>query len=292
MVAINIDYQQRLCQGEPMTIFAKVFILGYLSLLVSCASYKNVKVAVVDDTTGAPVEGAKVTIGYNRSFLSLASNKKDSAITNASGTVILKANCLRSEPTLLGPRGDGFVPEEFAVHINTSVYQWNVSSNAKLIPFHKVKDRHESEVPVDPDVTMKIRGEPGKRVERQRKARLERQAERLDRTKPDYWPIAVKEPYPQAVNETAEMLVKKRWERASDSPLGSTKDVEGIRAAILAHMKHDNGEVGEIRWVNRLTVIASAGWYSGPEAAAGYKYVVRKRGGHWKVLTRYLDWIS
>ena len=38
--------------------------------------------------------------------------------------------------------------------------------------------------------------------------------------------------------------------------------------------------------------MVKSGWYTGPLAAAGYTYVLKKTEGNWIVLTYYMDYVS
>lgn len=101
------------------------------------------------------------------------------------------------------------------------------------------------------------------------------------------WPIAKREPYAWMPDEASTAIIEKRWESGSKVSLGRAGDEEAIRKAILEHMKAGKEKsVGEVRWMSADEVMASASWYSGKLAAAGYYYVLQRRAHGGTVVTR------
>jgi hypothetical protein len=109
----------------------------------------------------------------------------------------------------------------------------------------------------------------------------------------DYkWPERGKDPYPWPQGKDAAKILRVRFEQASKTTFGNKKDVEQIKQLTLAHMKNPKSSVDEIRWLSPVLVIVHSSWYTSPEAAASYFYVLDKKGDKWEVLTYYLLMIS
>jgi hypothetical protein len=109
----------------------------------------------------------------------------------------------------------------------------------------------------------------------------------------DYkWPERGKDPYPWPQGTNATKILRVRFEQASKKTLGNEKDAEEIKQITLAHMKNPKASVNEIRWLSPALVMAHTSWYTSPEAAASYFYVLEKKKDKWEVLTYYLLAIS
>jgi hypothetical protein len=78
----------------------------FTSALGGCASYRNVRVLVVNNRTKMPLEGVTITTKYSPKPFSLALRKQASAVTDPTGVAVLRANYLQYEPTLFGISGE------------------------------------------------------------------------------------------------------------------------------------------------------------------------------------------
>ncbi len=106
------------------------------------------------------------------------------------------------------------------------------------------------------------------------------------------WPERDADPYPWPKGEGSQKLLNERWAKASKKSLGTDEDAAAIKKAITAHIKGKRARVREIRWLSPTLVMATASWYSGPEASAGYYYVVQKPNETWEILTYYMLFVS
>jgi hypothetical protein len=151
-------------------------------------------------------------------------------------------------------------------------------------------------IPGTPDIVLEVTSRMDeKRAEEERAAKEksdEQAAEKIFQDSPDYWPSVNDQLYAYPTNDVGWVLLSKRWERASKTQLGSNKDTEAIRAAVIRHMKHPQAKVHEIRWISPTVVMVASSWYTGPLAAAAYRYVLRKNDQGWSVIAHYLEAIS
>jgi hypothetical protein len=265
---------------------------------VGCvSSYKHVMVSVIDSETGAPVSGAKVTTSYlTHSAFSLAITRTDAATTDADGKVLLSANYLPREPILFRRSQDLIFSPSYQVSIMNAAYQEQTGIFPSYLTDQALLARSADLIPTMPDIVVKVTSEAVKQRERtereEQQARDEQRAEELFRASPDFWPAAKAEPYPVVEDEVGRLLVFKRWQAASNRPLGTTEDVDSIRAVVLKHMANPKSEVQEIRWISGSIVMVSSSWYTGPVAGAGYTYVLQKRKDGWTIVAHYMNYVS
>ena len=108
----------------------------------------------------------------------------------------------------------------------------------------------------------------------------------------DYqWPATKDGGWPK--DKDARKTLDDRFDKASKKSLGTDADTAEIKRAILVHMAgYTKPAVGEIRWLSTTLVMAKAGWYSGPEGAGTFYYVVEKKDAKWQIVTHYLLVIS
>jgi hypothetical protein len=77
-----------------------------------------------------------------------------------------------------------------------------------------------------------------------------------------------------------------------NSPAGGFSPLNDVNDGGIAFTA-PKARVGEIRWLDQMTVMVAVSWYEGPEAAAGYTYVLRRnQKGEWHVQTYYMNYIS
>lgn len=108
---------------------------------------------------------------------------------------------------------------------------------------------------------------------------------------PTAWPSIDSGGWPEGTNSYK--MLRHWFNRASKKPLGTEEDARAITSAILGDMKsYENPSVEEIRWLSPTLIIAHASWYSGPEGAGWYDYVLEKKNSNWKIIERYLNAIS
>lgn len=250
-------------------IFLLVAVLT-LEAFTSASLAYNVLVSVVDSKTRQPVEGATVSIRF----------RKTSAVTGKDGTALLKLSSAETTPLF----DVKVVNEKYDQHFGYS------ESPDDWI------GRSEDFIPTKPDIVLKVTSRiDEKRREEEMKAKEksnEDAAEKLFRDSPDFWPERKADPYPSPKDEVGEILLRKRWERASESALGSQEDIESIRAAVIRHMKVPESKVNEMRWISPTVVMVNSSWYEGPLAAAGYTYVLRKSEKGWSVVAYYMNYVS
>jgi hypothetical protein len=248
-------------------IFFLIAFLAAQALSNASPSY-NVLVSVVDSKTGHPVEGATV------------SAHEITAVTGKDGRAMLKLSSGGRMPVFEVK----VVNEKYDDHrgYSTTRKDWT--------------DRSEDFIPTKPDIVLKVTSRiDEKRAEAKMEAERksdEDAAEKLFRHSPDYWPPRKDDPYPSPGNEVGWILLRKRWERASEKELGSTEDTESIRAAVIQHMKVPESKVNSIRWISPNVVMVSSSWYKGPLASAGYTYVLRKSKKGWSVVAYYMNYVS
>jgi hypothetical protein len=264
---------------------------NFLSLLLAlgtsgCATaYKNVMISVVDETTGKPIAGAKVTTDYFQEYpFSRVSRKASEGVTGTDGTAILSANYK-----------DGVGPW-YDVEIRNADYVANSSVGISPDTATCLSARAQEFIPTKPDVQVELRSESEKASAmarfRLKQKQDEAQAEVLFHQSPDFWPDHKEEPYPYVSDDVGGLLIGKRWNAGSVVPLGTTTDIKLIRGAVLARITEAHPRINEIRWLSSTSVMASASWYVGPLGAGGYTYVLRKGSRGWVVLTYYMEWIS
>jgi hypothetical protein len=108
---------------------------------------------------------------------------------------------------------------------------------------------------------------------------------------PTIWPATDDAGWPQGTN--SDQMLRHWFNKASKEPLGTEADTVAIKKAILDNMSGlDNPKIGETRWLSPTLIIARAEWYTSPEGAGGFYYILEKHGSDWKVLKRYLMWVS
>jgi hypothetical protein len=248
-------------------IFFLIAFLALEALSTASPSY-NVLVSVVDSKTGHQVEGATV------------STHEITATTGKDGRAMLKLS------------SGGRLPV-FEVKIVNEKYDdhrgYSTTRNDWM-------QRSEDFIPTKPDIVLKVTSRVDEKraeakIEAERKSD-EEAAEKLFRDSPDFWPKRKDDPYPTPRNEVGWILLRKRWEHASEKELGSTEDTESIRAAVIQHMKVPESKVSEIRWISPTVVMVSSSWYKGPLASAGYTYVLRKSEKGCSVVAYYINYVS
>jgi hypothetical protein len=250
------------------------------------SSYKHVLVRAVDSNTGKPVSGAAVSTSYiGRSALSRASRRISKAVTDGTGSAMLLANYLPAEPGLFGVLGEMPFEPMYSLTISNKLYE---ADQGLMVSLTQLAGRPGDFLPTEADLTFKITSKKDlARLEADAAAKrlaAEQLADKLFRESPGFWP--------ERTNDVAEILFSKRWDHASEKALGSNREMDSIRAAIISHMKHPKSEVHEIRWISATVVMAKSSWYTGPLGAAGYTYVLQKSEQGWTVLTCAMDYIS
>ena len=105
----------------------------------------------------------------------------------------------------------------------------------------------------------------------------------------DYqWPERGSEPYPNPKGKDAHKVLDARWAKSSKKALGSDADITAIKKLVLGRITQSKPTVNEIRWLSPKLVMVDASWYEGPEAAAGYFYVVEKKKDKWEIVAYYM----
>ena len=250
----------------PVKTHATHALIAFLvtGILGCSSSYRHVMVSVIDSKTGAPVAGAGVGVHFH---------PRTRTVTGQDGTATLKLRPKEAQDPI------------FDVKIVNSYYDQNFGYSESR---NEWMNRPQDFVPTKPDivleVTSRIDEQRAEEATQAKRKAAEQAAEKLFRESPDFWP--------ERTNDVAKILFLKRWNHASVRVLGSKEDIDFIRAAIIGHMKHPKAEVGEIRWISATIVMAKSSWYTGPLAAAGYTYVLRKGDQGWSVLTCAMDYIS
>lgn len=271
-----------------MKIFAEsLLILSLLAGVSGCASsYKHVLVSVVDSNTGEPVCGATVisTPYSDATWWSRHFYYSSKGVTDQTGKAMLKAKYEQGIEPL------------WEVDVVNSRYDQQQEIYPTLEETDGLIARPESFIPTTPDFVVGVtsrrdltRSEAA--AEEKRKSE-DQAAETLLRDSPSFWPEHEDEPYPRPKNEVERLLVQKRWQRASKTPLGLKQDVDSIRAVVIRHMNRPSGKVEEIRWLSPTLVMVSCSWYTSPLAAASYTYVLQKDESGWAVLAYYMESIS
>jgi hypothetical protein len=243
---------------------ALIAFLAVGTLGCSSSSYRHVLVSVVDSKTGKPVAGATVSIAFH---------SRTRTVTGPDGTAMLRLRPKEAQEAIFDVQ---IVNKQYDQHFGygTSEDEWT--------------HRPEDFIPTKPDTVIEVTS----RIDEQRaqeeadakRKAAELAAEKLFRESPDFWP--------ERTNDVAEILYSKRWDRASQMALGTKEDIDSIRAAIIGHMNEPKAQVHEIRWISATLVMAKSSWYTGPLAAAGYTYVLRKSNQGWIVLTYAMDYVS
>ena len=273
---------------RPVPNFVRIF--AFLPLLVAVAtfgcasdSYRHVSVSVVDSKSRQPVQRVRVSTSHPFKYWSYrVFHPGTTAFTGKDGIAIVQAD----------PH-DQLGPTFYVKVINKQYDQHFGYSEAGANGW---ADRSKDFIPTKPDIVLEVTSRiEEKRADEEQEAKHksdEEAAEKLFRDSPDYWPGQRADPYAYATDDVCQVLLWKRWERASKTQLGSNEDTEAIRAAVSGHMKHPQAKVHEIRWISPTLVIAKSSWYSGPLAAAGYTYVLRKNDAGWFVIAHYMECIS
>jgi hypothetical protein len=268
--------------------FVRIFTLLPVLLAVAtfgCASdsYRHVSVSVIDSKTREPVQHVRVSTSHPfKSWSYRIFHPGTTVFTGKDGIAFVQAD----PHDQLGPIFDvKIVNKQYDQHFGygeAGANDW--------------ADRPKDFIPTKPDIVLEVTSRiEEKRADEEQETKHksdEEAAEKLYRDSPDYWPGQKADPDAHARNEVDSILISKRWERASKTQLGSNEDTEAIRAAIIQHMKHPQAKVHEIRWISPTVVMAKSSWYSGPLAAAGYTYVLRKNEQGWTVIAHYMEWVS
>jgi len=244
-----------------------------------------VLIGVFDDVTKAPVAGVKVSAEYFSSGPPTQVTIGDEGVTDQKGIVVLRA------------RYDGEKTPAFAAAINSPGHEFNGSCYPSVNDVKRIIARPPSERPNTIDVIFLIPSASAEKTrweEKKKKlAAASREAGRLYRDEPDYWPPKGAEPYPWAQGDSAMELIAKRWNRAEKKPLGGPSHAAEIRKLVKLHMKRSGAQVGEVRWINARTAMAMSSWSEGPLASARFTYVLKKNAkGKWRVLTYYMESVS
>ena len=100
------------------------------------------------------------------------------------------------------------------------------------------------------------------------------------------WPERDRDPYPWPKPNEAGKIIRDRFANASTNALGTTNDVITVKKAITEHLKPQQVEVRELRWLSPILVMA----YTRTKSAAFY-YVTEKKNGKWDVITYYMLWV-
>jgi len=106
------------------------------------------------------------------------------------------------------------------------------------------------------------------------------------------WPEAKPGLYNWYESDASADVVQKRYESASQKPLGTKADILKIDKVILNNREHVCSKVRELRWLNSTHVMAKAGIYGPNLGSSEYTFVLEKKGEDWKVIACYMDWIS
>ena len=264
-----------------MCVKAISCLLKTLPLLlgtIGCvSSYKHVMVSVVDSTTGAPVEGAKVTTSYWDSAFWHASPHTSEAITGKTGTALLSANYSAISP-------------EYNVHILNDKYQVDTIWIRNEWRDAGLRARPETFIPTTPDIVVNVNSrevdarisaenEKRRAADQERRKMDEQKAEELFEKSPDFWP----DHYLGRIDHVGELLLSKRWNSASTKSLGTKADTDAIRAVVLLNMKTPKAEVHEIRWLSPTLVMVSSSWNAGSLGSGEFWYVLQKGEYGWIV---------
>ena len=275
----------------PARLFITLFLLvGVLDCAPSWAmdcisSYKLVLVSVVDSDTDAPILGAKISTNYFR----LPFLKKTEALTDETGTAILWVNY-----PLCEGKDEDFANPSYEMFIMNSMYEQRTLTSLALSTSKALRARRpEDLIPKTPDIVFEVTSEEvwaRRRAKREEKRRLEEQkAQDLFENSPNFWPKIEKGLW---LNEVDRILVRKRWQSVTESPLGTEEDIDAIRTTVIQNMMHPKVQVHQIGWLSPSLVMVSSSWYSTPTASALYTYVLQKNEDEWTVLARYLEFIS
>ena len=244
-----------------------------------------VLVGVFDEVTKLPVAGVKVTASYASSGPPAKTTVGDEAVTDDKGQAILKGRYLGGQKPF------------FTAKISSPHYQFDGVAFPSGIDQDRIVARSPTEKPNEIDICFWIAStstqESRRRDWDKKREAASREADRLFREEPDYWPPRGEDPYPWPKGDAAGELIAKRWSRTTKTPLGKPTDGPAIRKVVTSHMKHPKSSVGEVRWIDASTVMVSASWHEGPLASAGYTYVLKKDArGEWQVLTYYMNYVS
>jgi hypothetical protein len=108
---------------------------------------------------------------------------------------------------------------------------------------------------------------------------------------PTTWPATDDIGSPQGTNSF--QMLHHWFNKASKKSLGTEADTTAIRKVILDTMTaYNNPQVDEIHWLSPTLIIAAAHWYTGPEGAGAFYYVLEKNGSDWKIINHYLIGVS
>ena len=249
------------------------------------ASDRPVLVGVYDDATKSPVVGVKITASYLDRGPPPAVTVGDEALTNERGLALVR-----------GWYENGTKPF-FTAKIDNEGYYFDGASFGTFTDDRQIAARSPEDRPTEVDLSFSIPSRVTEEIRRleweKREAAASQEAERLFTTQPDYWPPRGKDSYPWPEGDSASELIGRRWRNASKNVLGTGSDTASIEVVVKLHLKHPKARVGEIRWLDQMTVMVAVSWYEGPEAAAGYTYVLRRnQKGEWHVQTYYMNYIS
>lgn len=100
------------------------------------------------------------------------------------------------------------------------------------------------------------------------------------------WPAHDSDPCPWPKPKDAGRIIRDRFAQASTNALGTTNDSIAVKKRIVEHVKPQQVEVRELRWLSPILVMA----YTRTESAAFY-YVTEKKNGKWDVITYYMLWV-
>ena len=256
------------------------------------ANYRSVLVAVIDDVTGAPVQGVKVTTEYwgeekIRASLKLRSN---TAVTNEEGRATLWVyKGALDESKWLTPES---VAVAYELEVKNDLYENHFSqspSTSKATRY--LIERPASDSPSRPDFVFRMQSKANQMAAKKARDEIDERNEKLAdlwlKTRPDFWPSTEGKMYFDAEWK----LVNKRWESGKEVSRDASESKE-VEKVVLSHITQPNPGIHEIRRISESVFMVYGGWYSGPMAAASSLYVVKKVGAKWSVIQEYLVVIS
>jgi hypothetical protein len=86
-------------------------------------------------------------------------------------------------------------------------------------------------------------------------------------------------------------LFQSREAHASKISLGGTEDVREIKSLVIENMRSPDekrAKIDKISWLSQTEVIVDSRWESAPIDYPICFYVLQKKDGSWRVVTRYL----
>lgn len=266
-----------------------LFLAVSVGLHAQDADYRRVLVAVIDDITGAPVPGVKVTTDYwGEEKVRTALNLRPStATTNEEGQATLwvfKA-ALDERKSL---KSDS-IAVAYELEVKNDLYENHFSQvpGISQATRRNILERRAEDSPSKPDFVFRMQSKAHQLAAKKARDEVDERNEKLAdswlNSRPDFWPSTEGKMYFDAEWK----LVNKRWEGGKEVSKGNAEAKE-VEKAVLNYITQPNPGVSEIRRISPTVFMVSGGWYSGPMAAASSLYVVKKVGAKWVVIREYL----